>query len=179
MSELINNFDGQQHIELQCYVRYSSYAEEIRFIEVCFINSEFVASYLSGYNSECNWNDFIKKFGNKYYDSLEDFQNNNVKLFSDWARENNLNTEGKIENETKLKACVVYNGEMRYINIKFVNFKFNGVYIGNDWDYSIESWDKFTEKFGSEYYDSLEDYKKDNVKLFIHWIEDHNLDTGE
>jgi hypothetical protein len=82
------------------------------------------------------------------------------------------------EGVLQLVAYVEWGEEVRYFNLGFYDSKFDIIYVSGEHFDDIESWDEFTEEFGNEYYDSLEDYKKDNVKLFSDWIKDNNLDTG-
>jgi hypothetical protein len=77
-----------------------------------------------------------------------------------------------------LKGNIELDDEVAAFEIIFINSKFDGVYISGEYWHSIRSWDEFTKELGNEYYDSLADYKKDNVKYFANWIKENNLDTG-
>ena len=69
--------------------------DEVRFFDITFINSKFAWVRRTGVDLKLdNWNEFIEKFGDDYYDSLEDYRYGAAKYkkFSNWIKENNLDT---------------------------------------------------------------------------------------
>jgi hypothetical protein len=74
----------------------------------------------------------------------------------------------------ELIAYVEYKNEVREISIMFDDFEFDGACLTNETE-GIDIWEEFIKEFGNEYYESLEDYRNDNVKLFSDWVKEYNL----
>jgi hypothetical protein len=79
----------------------------------------------------------------------------------------------------ELAAHVELNDEVRIAYVLFINLKFAGVYLNSERYDQIDYWDEFLAEFGKEYYNSLEDYKKDKTKRFSDWIIENGLNTKD